>query len=152
MTATNHALTGAAIGLIIAQPIVAIPVAFLSHFVCDAIPHYRSSIKGENFLKTKSFSNYLVAEVILCILIVLVIALNQPNNWALAIICAFLAASPDLFSFKRYRYAKENKNYKPGKYVKFASGIQWFEKPIGATVEFAWFIAGIAILAAFLYP
>lgn len=39
MLATNHALTGIAIGYVLPLP-VAIPVAFCSHFVLDMIPHY----------------------------------------------------------------------------------------------------------------
>ena len=38
MTATNHALTGAIIGLVIGEPVLAIALAFASHFICDALP------------------------------------------------------------------------------------------------------------------
>lgn len=45
MIATNHALTGAAIAVVIKQPILAIPLAFVSHFICDAIPHFGVDLK-----------------------------------------------------------------------------------------------------------
>ncbi len=40
MTGLNHAVTGAVVAAAINQPAVALPAAFLSHFVIDAIPHY----------------------------------------------------------------------------------------------------------------
>ena len=46
MTATNHALTGAAIATLgKATPICAIPLAFASHFVCDSLPHFGLKLK-----------------------------------------------------------------------------------------------------------
>ena len=71
MTATNHALTGAAIGFIVGVPAIAIPLALISHFVLDAIPHFRSGIEGEKFMKANWFQNYLIAEATICGLIVL---------------------------------------------------------------------------------
>ena len=37
---TNHMVTGAVIALVVKQPALALPLAFLSHFVLDALPHY----------------------------------------------------------------------------------------------------------------
>jgi hypothetical protein len=38
MTATNQVLTGAVLGMVLANPWVALPAAFLSHFVLDSVP------------------------------------------------------------------------------------------------------------------
>jgi hypothetical protein len=152
MTAANHALTGAAIGLIITQPAVAIPVALLSHFVCDAIPHFRSSLPEKQLFQANWFKKYLVAEAIIVFVILGIIASVQPANWLLAVVCASIAVAPDLLSMNRFFKVSNNKRWRPGAYVRFASRIQWFERPIGAVVEAAWFIAGVAILSSFLYP
>ena len=40
MTITNHLLAGSLIGLTVAQPALAIALAFASHFVMDALPHF----------------------------------------------------------------------------------------------------------------
>lgn len=40
MTATAHALIGASIAVKIANPILGIPLAIISHFVADLIPHW----------------------------------------------------------------------------------------------------------------
>ena len=47
MTGTNHALSGAVIATFLPAP-VAIPVAFMSHFVLDAIPHFSVDKEKKN--------------------------------------------------------------------------------------------------------
>lgn len=149
MTATNHALTGTAIGLIVGEPLPAVPLALLSHFVCDAIPHFSFTAdesKKEKMLRSKLYRNYLIIEAILCSLIVLGLAIMQPAHWLLAAVCAFVAAAPDLFSINLYLSTRRRKPWKPGLYSRFSHGIQWFEKPIGAVVEVAWLVAAIIII------
>lgn len=151
MTATNHALTGAAIGLIVGQPLVALPAALLSHFVCDALPHFGSNISPKIRLKTKRFRNYLLLEAGLCFSLVLVLAVLRPQHWLLASVCAFLAASPDLLQVNKYLKMRRGQHWKRSAFAKFAADIQWFERPIGAVVEIAWFVAAIVVLVPFLH-
>jgi hypothetical protein len=150
MRAINHALTGAIIGLVIGEPLAAIPVAFLSHYIMDVIPHHGEGDTGEKaklkWLRSKLFRYLIYADALLCGLLVLVLAISQPAHWLLAAICAFAAASPDLFSFNRYRKTLSKKEWEAGWYSNFASNIQWFERPIGAFVEIAWLAAAIVIL------
>jgi len=40
MTATAHALIGASIAVKVVNPILGIPLAIISHFVADLIPHW----------------------------------------------------------------------------------------------------------------
>lgn len=150
MTATNHALTGAAIGLVIGEPLLAVPAALVSHFVCDALPHYSSSLPDEVVLKSKAFRNYLVGEASLCLFLVICLALFKPDHWLLAASCAFLAAAPDLVSVNRYLAVRRGQPFRPGRYVRFARRIQWFERPIGGVVEIAWFIAMLLIIVPFI--
>lgn len=150
MRAINHALTGAAIGLIVAEPAIALPVALISHFVCDAIPHYNPKVVNAKTLRGDTFKNILYLDALLCFTLVLVLASNQPPNWLLAAACAFVATSPDLLSIRRYRKALANKPWRPNLYEKLSGKIQWFEKPIGAVVELTWFVAGIIVLSVFV--
>lgn len=150
MTAINHALTGAAIGFIVQRPIIALPLALLSHFICDALPHWRTNQPEKTVLRSRWFVRYLFLEVLACVALVAILFANQPLNWQLATLCAFAAASPDLLSFKRFWRQRHRKAWSPGSYVKFASGIQWFERPIGAFVEVAWFIAAVLVIMPFL--
>ncbi len=48
MTLTNHLMTGAMIALVAKQPFLAIPLAFMSHFALDALPHYGDPGHGES--------------------------------------------------------------------------------------------------------
>lgn len=150
MTAVNHALTGTALGLVIGQPAVALPLAFLSHYVLDALPHFESGQREKAYSK-KWFHNYLWAEFIFCVLLVGVLAITQPAFWLLAAVCAFVATAPDLMSIRRFILQKDGKTYKPGRYVRFASKIQWFERPIGIVVEVAWALAMLAIIVPILF-
>jgi len=149
VTAVNHALTGTAIGLLVGEPLIALPAALASHFVCDALPHFDSKIPGAR-LKWGGFRNYLILEAVLCFLIVLVLALMRPDHWFLASICALLATSPDLLWINRYLKVRRGQHWKASAYANFAGRIQWFAKPIGAVVEAAWFIAAIAVILPFL--
>jgi hypothetical protein len=150
MRAINHALTGAVIGATVAEPAIALPLAFFSHYVCDAIPHYGGGRPEEEELNSTSFRSLLLIDVVLCGLLVLILVLYRPTHWLLMAVCAFLAASPDLFSISRYKSAR--KHHKPhlNLYQQFASDIQWFERPIGAVVEVAWLIAMLIILVVII--
>ena len=149
MTAINHAVTGASIGLISGQPIIALPAALLSHFVCDSLPHYGSS-NANGTIASKGFRNYLIADASLCFLLVLTLYMLSPVNWLLAAICAFLAASPDFFWINRFRLIRAGKKWHPNTFSKFAQNIQWFQRPVGVVVEAAWFIAGGIIIGSFI--
>lgn len=145
MTATNHALTGAVIAAVSGNAWVALPMAFISHFVMDAIPHFGA---GKQFPASRLFKIMLVSDAVLCFILVLTLGLIQPAHWQLMAICAFIATSPDFFWLNMYRYIKAGKykDWKPGIYARFASKIQWFERPIGAIVELVWAVAVITIL------
>jgi hypothetical protein len=146
MRAVNHALTGAAIGLLVSEPVLAVPLAFVSHYVCDMIPHYGGGLPEKEEITSKKFNILLLIDFCLCPLVVLVLVLYRPDHWILAAVCAFVAASPDLFSISRYLDARANRQPKHSLYQDFATAIQWFERPIGAVVEVAWFIAMLIIL------
>jgi hypothetical protein len=151
--AINHALTGSLIGLLVGEPAVAVPLAVVSHFVLDAIPHYdglpdaRPTLKAKKqWVSTRTFRVLLCADALLCIALVVILAAREPNHWLLASICAFAAASPDFLSINFFRHSISRKPWQPGLYMKFVSFMQWFQRPIGAVVEVAWFIGAIILL------
>ncbi len=51
MTATSHALIGASLAAKIANPLIGIPLAFVSHFLADLTPHWDAGTNHRN--KTK---------------------------------------------------------------------------------------------------
>ena len=150
MRSINHALTGALIGLTIGEPWVAVPVALVSHLVCDVIPHHGNQAAEERILKSKLFRNSLITDELLCVGLVIALSLSRPDHWLLAAICAFVATSPDLLFINRYRSALAGQTRHSSRVVQWLIDIQWFQRPIGAVVEVAWFIAGLILLRPFL--
>jgi hypothetical protein len=150
MMATNHALTGTLIALAVGIPAIALPAAFASHFVCDAIPHFDSSMESNAWLKSRKFTGLLIVDGSLCILLVAVLAIKQPEHWLLATVCAFLAASPDLFWINRWLKLKRGKLWYPNLFSKFAGWVQWKTGPFGVLTEAAWCAAALILLIPFL--
>lgn len=147
MTAANHALTGALIGLTVHNPWIALPIALCSHIVCDIIPHFG---REREWLKKPSFTRYLTLDATLCILLVGLLFALQPAYWLLAAVCAFVATSPDLLWIRQFMLARTGKSCKPNMVESFLGWIQWFQRPLGALVELAWFIGASVLLWQFL--
>ena len=148
MTALNHSLTGALIGLSIHNPAIALPAALVSHLVCDAMPHFGSNDK--DLIKKRKFAYYLLADAALCCLLVMLLTLTRPSYWWLAAVCALVAASPDFLSIRRFVAVRRGKRFVYNKLELFLKKIQWFERPIGAIVEVVWFVGAVVLLSAFL--
>ncbi|MEO8105371.1 MAG: hypothetical protein ABI602_03470 [Candidatus Saccharibacteria bacterium] len=138
MTATNHAVTGATIGLLVGNPWVALPAALLSHFVCDGLPHY--GVKDSLTTGLPLLSKILLIDATLCGGIVLALALAQPPHWLLASFCAFGATAPDFMWLKGYVRARRHQPRQALRWrvMRLHAAIQWFERPSGAWVEVAW--------------
>lgn len=151
MTATNHALTGAVIGLVAGNPWIAVPAAIASHFVCDALPHYGHGRGSGEWFRSSFFKRMLAVDTACCFLIAGLLFADRPLHWLLAIVCAFLATSPDFYWIGKFRQALHGEPVKQSQgFGYFAGVIQWFQKPIGAAVEAAWFVALAVLLAPFL--
>lgn len=62
MLETPHALVGAAIATKIPNPIVALPLAFASHFLLDMVPHWNPHLNTElkKYGKVSKKSTYIV--------------------------------------------------------------------------------------------
>lgn len=63
MTATGHAMMGLALAALIPNPLIGIPIAFVSHVACDAFPHWDTgtNMKSNN-PKTKKTRGRFVVE------------------------------------------------------------------------------------------
>ncbi|MDL2342076.1 MAG: hypothetical protein QFB87_03300 [Patescibacteria group bacterium] len=150
MTATNHALTGALIGLAVGNPYIAVPAALASHFVCDALPHFGA---GNKQTSQSWFRNLLILEFLLCVTLVFVLAVTQPAHWLLAASCAFVATSPDFMWIKQFLRAQRGRipTADSSMLLRFHAGIQWFERPIGAVFEVAWALSALILLKLYIF-
>lgn len=136
MTATNHALSGALIGLAITQPILAIPLAFVSHFVLDAIPHFGLDELGGHLKARRYFHKILLVDaLLLSVVFLILLAAGAP---LLVFVCAIAAGSPDLIWAYQYVYkGKFGKlpESKKNRFDKFHSDIQKSQTQKGLFVE-----------------
>lgn len=150
MTITNHLLVGSIITLAVANPVTAVFLAFTSHFVVDALPHFGyAGKKGySEALKHKLSYAVAIATLLTSIGVVLFLALN--GKW-FAILTGLIAASPDAVGVYNWLFYEKHDQPKPAwlefTHVKFHRAIQWCERPWGIWVELAVF-AGLAWLLA----
>lgn len=143
MTATNHVLTGLLIVSVVPNPIISLPLALLSHFLLDSLPHYGNAIIGKDSL---TFKVILGADMYLALVCLGLVFLLAPENGALLIAGGILAASPDLMWLPDFINA--NRHLPPPIYDpirRFHARIQWFQRPKGAWVELAWFVVVFVI-------
>lgn len=135
MTTTNHALTGALIATIIKQPLLAIPLAFLSHFVCDVIPHFGMNSK----FGSRQMFLYLGLDGGTAVLVALFLISQGVHNPLLLAVSGFAAMSPDLaWLYYGLKNGDPNDEQKQDRFTQWHGRIQKFEKPIGIIPELIW--------------
>jgi hypothetical protein len=148
MTGFNHGLTGALIAITIKKPELAIPLAFLSHFAQDAIPHHDYFNEGRTRILRGKFNYLLAADFIASVVLMVGLAFLFPAHKYLIWVCMVAAASPDLVWAYYYLYLDRLKS-KPIKLdwlSRFHQRMEWFEFGKGAYVELAWIIVIGAII------
>lgn len=136
MTATNHAITGALIAAISPVAVVAVPLAFMSHFALDNVPHF--GVK-----KHTIFWSIFVTDAFLATIFLLELLSHKPTHWPLLIICAMVAMSPDLMWISRRRRDLDPSTDDMHSIVRFHKHIQR-EYPWAMGIELIW-------LMSFLY-
>lgn len=140
MTATSHALTGALIATIVRQPLLAIPLAFFSHFVCDALPHLGIDMKfGDKKMKA-----WLIIDGSFVMLAAVSLLIIGAKNPVLLAVCGFVAMSPDLFWLYHGLKGRTPENY--GSFTRFHAAIQKFESVPGLAVDIVWSISAFVLI------
>ena len=135
MTATNHSITAANLALITKTWWI-LPIALISHFVLDALPHFGST-KGKDVDK-KFIVVYTIDFILLCSLWLIVLLVT--GHFRYLVIAAMTAAAlPDVVWI--YRLLLElRKKVVPKKSIltRFHTAIQWGERSWGWTIELGW--------------
>jgi len=145
--ASNHLITGAVIGLTFHNPAITLPLAFVSHFALDSLPHFGFDQSGFGFaLKQKISYFVIVAE--LCFITLLAYTLRSSSVGVYA--AMLVAFSPDLIWLSRYLFWERRNQTAPaytnGPVARFHGRIQQFERPWGLIVDVAWFAGMFMIL------
>lgn len=142
MTGLNHATTGIVIALVVKRPEFALPLALMSHFVLDVIPH--STVP----LRRNIMTPYLIAEAIAATTITVICMLAFPSLWFLIGLCAVLAFSPDFLWPFYYKGGLADKPFFKQFYA-FHKKIQWSETHRGWLVEALYFSVLVIFLATY---
>jgi hypothetical protein len=144
MIATNHYLAGVAVAATLSNPWYAIPVAFASHFVLDALPHFGLEYSTH---KGKVLTGVAVVDALVLLFAALLILPNYPT-WF--IVAGLIAISPDGAWIYRFIVKEKFGSLPPAPYNSFNkwhAGIQKLESPWGMLVEIGFVIAMLALLA-----
>jgi hypothetical protein len=124
------------IATLIPNPLAAIPLAIVLHFVLDALPHF-DFLGGTN--NPRIFSRMLGIDITLALVVLVTILIFRPAHWPLLIACGVACASPDLMWLpKYYRTLKEQPAHALNALQKFHKNIQWCERPWGLGIEALW--------------
>lgn len=147
MRAVSHTVTGAVIAVALPSPWLALPLAAVSHFILDAMPHYGSD---KITTESRAFTYILAADTAMAAAFLLFLAVLQPSNWMLAAICGVIAASPDLMWLPKYISALRGREApkEVNALESFHSRIQWYERPPGLIVEALWLPALLYVFLA----
>jgi hypothetical protein len=97
-----HVLVGATIATLIPNPVISLPLALISHFLTDYVPHWNPHLTTEK----KKYGHYLPPSVALVIVdstLALIIGsylsmrfLPDQNRFLTSLLCCFLAVAPDV--------------------------------------------------------
>lgn len=146
MLETPHAILGAAIATKIPNPFIAIPLAFLSHFALEKVPHWNPHINTETkkFGKPTKQSTLIIAvDVAVALVSGFAIAWQYlPNYYLFATIiaCCFASVLPDLIEAPYFFFKMRNKFLE--KWLAFQKSIQADTTPLwGLTTQLITVIA-----------
>ena len=145
MTGINHMLTGGIIGATIASP-AAIPIAFVSHFVLDMLPHYGI---GDDVERSKDWVWKVDAVLIVGFVVYLLTVSTDVRLWAF--VGALVAASPDFAWVYRFSVVERFGKYKPVKskntFNRFHADIQTRESKSRLWIEAMFLVALSTVFA-----
>jgi len=146
MTTSNHIFTGAAIALAVNQPVVALPLALLSHFVLDALPHY--GIDGAGYIEAAKYKLTYVMESFNIVGIPLLIYLLWGQPWWVWL-AAGLAILPDIvWIYAYFTYERYGKEMVQGPITRMHSKIQWGERHWGILIEVPFLVCMVLLVAS----
>ena len=150
MTATNHAITGALIATVIKNPAVAVTLAFIAHFVMDAIPHFRVAAKDDKErFKKRIFYKTLIIDLTLAFLLLIIVPtfILTSLSWWLVFACMLACMSPDLaWGWRLFLAVFKNAQREKNLFSRFHTWIQWSESQTGIVVELVWFITTLSLV------
>lgn len=129
MLETPHVVVAAAIATKVANPALAIPLAFGSHFILETIPHWNPHINTEmkKFGNISTMSKKIItADVILSLILgfyIASLALPDQGRSAVILLACFAGVLPDLIEAPYYIWGKRVK-FLLQKWIPFKKSLQ----------------------------
>jgi len=150
MTATNHVLTGALIAVTVDRPLLAIVLAFISHYVLDSLPQFGLSDipeaerdSNQKFVIFVGFDSYIT----LGLFWLMPFLLQGHANPLTVFACMAAAQVPDAVWFIRHMRANRHGAYHEQHWTtRFHKFIQWCERSWGVYVELIYLTSIIVLL------
>jgi hypothetical protein len=147
VTGINHALAGVAIASVIKQPLVALPAAFASHFICDMLPHFGftgSRLKS----RTKEWLFWTVIVLDAVFLIILLSTLLVKGEYSL-LAAGSVAFSPDLvWIYGHFKGQSPSQMATHNPFNAFHKWIQRLERVYFLPLEIIYLVTLIAVVFA----
>lgn len=148
MLALNHAATGAIIALKVGNPVLALPLAFASHFVLDTFPHFGYKEGGLDKALKHRLTYFAVGMDALGGLILLCLLWEAP---AVAFAGGVFAVLPDLYNIVRVFVLQKGKELslnQLNRFTQFHKKIQWCERPWGLIVDLTYFVMAAFVIVS----
>lgn len=130
------------IASVVRQPLLVLPLAFASHFICDTIPHFGIAMK----FGSKAMYAWLTVDGIAAICFGLLLLLYGVADPHLLFVAGFTAMSPDL-AWLYYGLRGDHTKIHTHDYLsRFHAKIQWYQKVPGIGIEIFWAALMVAVI------
>ena len=121
MLETPHVALGVAIAVAIPNPLISIPLAFVSHFMLDMVPHWNPHINTEmkKYGKLTNPTFFIIGvDLTLALILTIVVAKSNPYIY----LASFMSILPDIAEGPYFLFGWRNKYL--DKILKFQVSIQ----------------------------
>ena len=147
-------LAGAVVATGVQQPLLIVPLALISHFVLDMVPHFGVH-ENDHAKRNKHPLFHFILAVDIAMAAALLVMLpsilsGAIDRWVL-LLGMVLAWIPDAVWIRHFVHSRRGQELAKGWLTTFHEKIQWFERPPGIVVEILWFVAmgtALGLLAA----
>jgi len=144
-----HILIGMIIGVKFKSPWLVIPIAILSHFILDAIPHWDGNFDKKKFKKTKSVVINDIDMIVKFLDIIgsisVIIFFYMQADKGMMVLGAVMAILPDLSKVGYLTKLKDTKGYMH--YIMFHNNIQGEASIMdGLSIQAIFFISLVIVL------
>lgn len=147
MTAVNHTVMGSIVVASVGNPLVGLPLALISHFLLDALPHFGAHTVADP--KSREFRAVMATDTLLTVAFLAMVAFAGHRVglpvWLLPV-GGLMGWLPDVMWYKHYQSDLRGEKKQWDRMRKFHKSIQRYERSWGWLVEVLVFIVLVLLL------